>query len=75
MEPELVQRILDPTPETASRVLNELGLDELPSREQIHREIQDKLLVLHEKLPDHWLPKYQMYAEESVHGNRQQSHD
>jgi hypothetical protein len=58
---DFIESVLDPSHETASVILDKIGLASLPSREQIHHEIEQELLLLREKLPDHWLPTYQMY--------------
>lgn len=57
---QVLDQILDPRPENAAELLSELGLSGLPSREQVHREIEEKLLLPREKLPVHWLPTYQV---------------
>ena len=59
---DLLNIILDPDKSHAELILNELGLDAIPPPEQIHREIEDKLLLPPDKFPDHWLPTYQMYV-------------
>jgi antiviral helicase SKI2 len=56
----LIQQIVNPSSANATTILEDLGLAGLPSREQVHREIEEKLLLPQEKLPDHWLPSYQM---------------
>lgn len=60
---ELIHQIANPDPRNASKILNELGLSGLPSREQVHREIEEKLLLPQDTLPAHWLSKYQVYGE------------
>jgi hypothetical protein len=53
---------LDSSPQYSDAgLLESLGLGGLPSREQVHREIEEKLLLPNEKLPDHLLTTYQMY--------------
>ncbi|KAH9065893.1 antiviral helicase [Lactarius vividus] len=42
------------------QLLASIGLNEIPSREQTYREIEQRLLLPEERLPDHWLPKYQL---------------
>ena len=61
---ELIARLLNPTREDANDLLQDLGLSGIPSREQVHREIEERLLLPKERLPDHWLPMYQMCAPE-----------
>ena len=56
----LIDAIIDPRVENAERVLSEISLLSLPSREQIHSEIEEELLLPKAKLPAHWLPTYQM---------------
>ncbi|KAH8835681.1 antiviral helicase [Flagelloscypha sp. PMI_526] len=58
---DLVQRVV--VPPSQEEALEALGLHELPTREQIHREIEEKLLTPHARLPSHWLPKYQVHWE------------
>jgi antiviral helicase SKI2 len=58
---ELINKILHPDPRNSQQLLKELGLAGLPSRAEVHQEIEKKLLLPREKLPPHWLPKYQVY--------------
>ena len=64
MDPEkhevIIEKLLSPNKSHAKELLEELGLAELPSREQIHREIEKKLLLPQDKFPDHWLSLYQV---------------
>ncbi|KAL0576871.1 Antiviral helicase ski2 [Marasmius crinis-equi] len=62
----LIDQILHPAPENASRILGRLGLANLPAREEVHREIESKLLLPQDELPSHWLPKYQVHWERDV---------
>lgn len=55
-----IQDILNPNGDNASRLLHELDLSGLPSRERVHAEIEKKLLTPTATLPQHWLPSYQM---------------
>jgi antiviral helicase SKI2 len=57
---DLIQKIVSPRSDYAAGLLDGLGLSGPPSREQIHAEIEERLLLPKQKLPDHWLPKYQM---------------
>lgn len=57
---DLVEQILNPHPENAGAILAELGLSEIPSREQVHRAIEEKLLLPKDTVPAHWLPHYQV---------------
>lgn len=56
----LIQKIVSPSSEHAAGLLDGLGLSGPPSRERVHAEIEERLLLPKHKLPDHWLPKYQM---------------
>lgn len=56
----LIQKIVSPSSDCATGLLDGLGLAEPPSRERIHAEIEERLLLPKQKIPDHWLPKYQM---------------
>jgi antiviral helicase SKI2 len=58
----IIKQIVDPIHEDADRLLQEIGLATIPSREQIHQEIEAKLLSPPDTLPDHWLSTYQMYG-------------
>ncbi|KAI0323105.1 antiviral helicase [Amylostereum chailletii] len=58
--PSLFHNIAHPRKENAAGFLAKLGLDGIPSREQIHREIEQRLLLPKERLPDDWLPSYQV---------------
>lgn len=62
----IIQQILSPAPEDAETLLEEIGLGAIPSREQVHREIDAKLLSPPDTLPDHWLSTYQMYGSLAV---------
>lgn len=57
---ELVNQILNPRPEDAAKILDDLGLADLPTREQVHRAIEEKLLLPKGTLPAHLLPHYQV---------------
>lgn len=58
----IIQQILSPTPGDAETLLEEIGLGAIPSREQVHQEIDAKLLSPPDTLPNHWLSTYQMYG-------------
>jgi hypothetical protein len=47
-------------PKDTLQLLASLGLDAVPSREQTYREIEEKLLLPKETLPEDWLSKYQV---------------
>lgn len=59
---QALRHILHPSEDDRENILVELGLDGPPSEEQIHREIEEKLLLPKDKFPDHWLSVYQEYA-------------
>ncbi|ESK96232.1 dead deah box rna helicase [Moniliophthora roreri MCA 2997] len=62
----IINEILNPEPSNASKVLERLGLAQLPTKEQVHRAIETKLLLPREQLPPHWLPKYQVHWDRNV---------
>ncbi|CAK5264477.1 unnamed protein product [Mycena citricolor] len=47
--------------EEKDEILSNLGLAGLPSREQVHRQIEERFLTPQDTLPPHWLPTYQLY--------------
>ncbi|TFY73286.1 hypothetical protein EWM64_g10726, partial [Hericium alpestre] len=61
-----VEKIVNPDQQNSEGLLAALGLDGIPSREQIHREIEDRLLLPKEKLPQEWLPGYQIHWEHEL---------
>jgi antiviral helicase SKI2 len=48
--------------EDAPQLLASLGWDSVPSREQTYREIEERLLLPKERLPEDWLSKYQVWV-------------
>ena len=60
IQADLIQKTVSPCSDYTAGLLGSLGLSEPPSRDQIHAEIEERLLLPKQKLPDHWLPKYQM---------------
>ena len=57
---DIVDAILNPVPSNADKLLADLGLASLPSRDKVHTEIEKNLLLPKSSLPDHWLPTYQL---------------
>ncbi|KAH7915723.1 ATP-dependent RNA helicase [Hygrophoropsis aurantiaca] len=57
----MIDRILNPVAEDADHLLEDIGLASFPSREQVHREIEAKLLLPPDQLPEHWLSTYQIH--------------
>lgn len=57
---KLLDDILNPHDDRADEILGDMGLFSLPSREQVHSEIEAKLLLPKNKFPRHWLPTYQV---------------
>lgn len=49
-------------PEDSMQLLASLGLDTVPSREQTYCEIEERLLLPKETLPEDWLSKYQVWV-------------
>lgn len=56
----LVDCILNPNPDNADAILASLGLATLPTRQQVHEQIEKNLILPRSSLPDHWLPTYQL---------------
>lgn len=52
----------DLSPKDSLQFLASLGLDNVPSREQTYREIEERLLLPKETLPEDWLSKYQVWV-------------
>ncbi len=52
--------ISDVLPEDSPQLLASIGLNVIPSREHIYREIEERLLLPEERIPNHWLSKYQV---------------
>jgi hypothetical protein len=50
------------SPEDPQQLLASLGWNSVPSREQTYREIEERLLLPKERLPDDWLSKYQAWV-------------
>lgn len=63
---DLIHKILHPNPDDAHKLLEDLNLAGLPSPEQVHQEIEEKLLLPRNSLPNHWLPSYQVHWENNV---------
>jgi antiviral helicase SKI2 len=57
---EILDAILNPDPENGPILLERLGLGVAPSRGRVHQAIEEKLLLPQTRLPEHWLPAYQM---------------
>ncbi|GJE86219.1 antiviral helicase [Phanerochaete sordida] len=63
---DILDKLLHPSEENTRELLSDLGLAGPPSREQIHREIEEKLLLPQDKFPEHWLPTYQVHWDEKL---------
>jgi antiviral helicase SKI2 len=57
---KLIHQIIHPHRNDAQGILEDLQLAGLPSRELVHQEIEENLLLPRETLPDHWLSSYQV---------------
>lgn len=44
----------------ARKLLEDLGLDDLPSLETLARDIEEQMLLPKSEMPEHWLSRYQM---------------
>lgn len=58
----MLDAIVHPENKNAPKLLDALGLADVPTRERVHREIEQRLLLPQEKLPEDWLPRYQEYV-------------
>ncbi|KAH9920208.1 antiviral helicase [Epithele typhae] len=63
IEPKLIHKICIPSGSDADELLAHLRLANLPTKEQVHDQIERNLLLPRPRLPDHWLPKYQLHWE------------
>ncbi|KAK7063867.1 ATP-dependent RNA helicase [Favolaschia claudopus] len=63
---ELIEQIASPNASNREQILKRLGLDGIPSRERVHQEIEEKLLLPQETLPSHWLPSYQVHWKQEL---------
>ncbi|KAG9088621.1 hypothetical protein FS749_002026, partial [Ceratobasidium sp. UAMH 11750] len=55
------EQIAYPDPNDADELLRQLGLDKLPTKEEIHKAIEQEYLTPRTTLPKHWLPTYQIH--------------
>ena len=53
-------RIRYPGPDGGCQILQELGLDGLPSKETLRDQIEQQWLTPKDQLPEHWLNRYQV---------------
>lgn len=58
---ELIHQIVNPRAEDAEALLESLGLAGFPSQEQVHRDIEQKLLLPPQSFPKSWLPEFQVH--------------
>lgn len=57
----IISQIVNPSgSDEADNMLSQLGLAGMPPIEHVYRDIEEKLLLPKDKLPDHWLSNYQM---------------
>lgn len=59
---DVLNTIIDPERGDPKDILQQLGLDGVPSKEQLRAEIEDELLTPKKELLSQWLDQYQMYA-------------
>ncbi|KAG6897960.1 hypothetical protein C0992_008350 [Termitomyces sp. T32_za158] len=62
----LIKQIIHPDFNNTHSLLRDLQLVGLPTHEQIHHEIEEKLLLPQQRLPKHWLPLYQVQWEHEL---------
>ncbi|KAF8510888.1 antiviral helicase [Hysterangium stoloniferum] len=66
LEGSLHSEIHSPSRANAEALLESLKLSGLPSTEEIHREIEETILLPKQRLPAHWLPTYQIHWENEL---------
>jgi antiviral helicase SKI2 len=59
---EFINQIVHPKAEDASIILQQLHLSP-PTREEIHKDIERRLLLPPTTFPQQWLPSYQVLAD------------
>jgi antiviral helicase SKI2 len=59
-----IDQILNPRREDADQILEDLGLAGFPTRDKVHQEIEAKFLLPPDRIPEHWLPTYQMHVQD-----------
>lgn len=64
---ELIHQIVNPRAEDAEALLESLGLAGFPSQEQVHRDIEQKLLLPPQSFPKSWLPEFQALGPPSIY--------
>ncbi|KAG8697325.1 hypothetical protein FRC08_006616 [Ceratobasidium sp. 394] len=60
------EQIAYPDPNDADELLRQLGLDKLPTKEEIHKAIEQEYLTPRTTLPKHWLPTYQIHWKDEL---------
>jgi antiviral helicase SKI2 len=60
----LTQEMVEQT--STRQLLASLGWDSVPSREQTYHEIEERLLLPKERLPEDWLAKYQVWVKRTT---------
>ncbi|KAG9101216.1 hypothetical protein FRC07_010336, partial [Ceratobasidium sp. 392] len=60
------EQIAYPDPSDADELLRKLGLDKLPTKEEIHKAIEKEYLTPRTTLPKHWLPTYQIHWKDEL---------
>ncbi|KDQ12068.1 hypothetical protein BOTBODRAFT_189538 [Botryobasidium botryosum FD-172 SS1] len=62
----IARAIRHPGPDNGPALLAALALDRLPSQQEIYSAIEDNLLTPKQKLPEHWLSRYQLHWETKI---------
>ncbi|QRV83455.1 antiviral helicase SKI2 [Ceratobasidium sp. AG-Ba] len=60
------EQIAYPDPNDADDLLKQLGLDKLPTKEEIHKAMEEEYLTPRTTLPKHWLPTYQIHWKDEL---------
>ncbi|KAJ7597378.1 antiviral helicase [Mycena floridula] len=62
---ELIHNILNPD-RSRAQLLDQLALSGIPSRDEVHRKIEQELLTPQGRLPEHWIKTYQVHWEPEI---------
>ncbi|KAF8167466.1 antiviral helicase [Crassisporium funariophilum] len=63
---ELIHQVVHPSPEDAATILQRLRLAALPTRDEIHDDIEKQLLLPPKTFPSSWLPSYQVHWDHTI---------
>ncbi|KAF9531825.1 antiviral helicase [Crepidotus variabilis] len=64
--PQMIDQIVHPEAGKSQVLLERLGLAGIPSPSTIHADIEKRLLLPPQSLPQHWLPTYQIHWNKEI---------